>query len=56
MDLAKMIMGARAMLREKNLPSIDHSLGAYNSEIYDLKRLSLIHLRPRGRRLVDNVI
>ena len=30
MDLAKMIMGARAMLREKNLPSIDHLLEAYN--------------------------
>ena len=29
-DLAKMIMGARAMLREKNLPSIDHLLEAYN--------------------------
>ncbi|EJK51325.1 hypothetical protein THAOC_29511 [Thalassiosira oceanica] len=31
--LAEDVHVRRAMLREKNLPSIDHSLGSYNSEI-----------------------
>ena len=57
MDLARMIMGARAMLREKDLPSIDHSLRAHNlkSKLFYIKlkdstysgihRLSRDHVR-----------
>ena len=45
MDLAKMIMGARAMLREKDLPSLNPSLGAYNlkSKLFYIK-VKRLHL------------